>query len=521
MDPARIIADMEPARTVATAALTGLLASILVERMAAPRSPQPRIRPAASLAVLAGVFLLSHVVLTLVLGRPWFAAAIACAGLCLLVAINNAKHAALREPFVYQDLDYLVDALRYPRFYFPHLGLWRAIAVAAAVAAAASIGLWIETALPDRWRPGGPAAVCLVQFACGLLLARAGYRGLGTMTYSAAEDLASAGFVACLVAYGIAQRASPTLRTSSPGVRAHRSAAPTAPHLVAVQSESFFDPRSLGVSVDADVLANFDRLQRGGALHGTVRVPAWGADTVRSEFAFLSGIDERSLGVHRFNPYRKAEKWRIATLANGLKALGYRTVCIHPFDASYYRRDRVIPALGFDEFIDVRAFPGAERCGDYVSDAALAAMVLELVRDSSTPVFVFAITMECHGPWPIDRPADGPGRDGREPEWTAELRAYLRHLRNADGMLGMLCAGLERLPRAASLCWYGDHVPMLPSVYRSFGYPGRSTDFLVWQPALRTSPLQRRPQTLELHELGLRWAELAGREERAARSCLR
>src|SRR5690606_4826345 len=124
------------------------------------------------------------------------------------------------------------------------------------------------------------------------------------------------------------------------------------PDLVSVQSESFFDVRREFPEVQRSVLAQFDELCAQAVQYGELTVAARGANTVRSEFAFLSGVDVGTLGVHQFNPYRTlASSGKTATLPSYLRALGYRTVCIHPYHANFYRRDRVLPFLGFDEFI--------------------------------------------------------------------------------------------------------------------------------------------------------------------------
>jgi len=92
-----------------------------------------------------------------------------------------------------------------------------------------------------------------------------------------------------------------------------------------VQSESFFDPRLLHRGIADGVLGNYDALRAAGA-SGRLAVPGWGAYTMRTEFAFLSGIGANRLGVHRFNPYRRFARQPISTLAWYLRTIGYRTV---------------------------------------------------------------------------------------------------------------------------------------------------------------------------------------------------
>lgn len=256
------------------------------------------------------------------------------------------------------------------------------------------------------------------------------------------------------------------------------------PHLVAVQSESFFDPRLLFAGIRPEVLAEFDRLRADAVALGKLKVPAWRADTMRTEFAFLNGIGEDKLGVHRFNPYRAiAAGSDVPSLASYLKRLGYRTVCIHPYPASFYQRDRVFPGLGFDEFLDVRAFDDTMRFGPYIGDAAVADKVAALLREATGPLFVFVITMENHGPLHLKRvaPADVDALYSvPPPDGCDDLTIYLRHLRNADQMIAKLLQALDRCERPASLCWFGDHVPLMPSVYEPFGVPNGEVEYVIW-----------------------------------------
>ena len=176
------------------------------------------------------------------------------------------------------------------------------------------------------------------------------------------------------------------------------------PNLVVVQSESFFDVRQVFAGIRPEILTAFDSLQTSASSWGKLAVPAWGANTVRTEFAFLSGVSAAQLSIHRFNPYRKLARQNVPTLVSFLRNLGYRTVCVHPYPASFYNRDKVFPLLGFDEFIDIYSFTRIEKTGPYVGDVALAEKVCALLRDSSAqPIFVFVITMENHGPLHLEK----------------------------------------------------------------------------------------------------------------------
>jgi hypothetical protein len=47
-------------------------------------------------------------------------------------------------------------------------------------------------------------------------------------------------------------------------------------------------------------------------------------------------------------------------------------------------------------------------------------------------------------------------------------------------MIACLRQALEQLERSASLCWFGDHVPIMPAVYEQLGIPDGETDYVIW-----------------------------------------
>lgn len=454
-----------------------------------PALPAPWRWAWQGLTLHAGLWLIMHALLVLVLGRPWFAMAIGLAFLMLLVQVSNAKFHSLREPFVFQDFEYFTDAIRHPRLYIPFLGWWKFALIVVAVLAALGIGLWLEAAPVGRFSLNGQLGETapLLLLGCLVLLIS---KGGPQPSFMPSTDLRQLGFLACLWHYGWAERSPLQLPKQLP---AATGLAVERPDLLVVQSESFFDPRRLYSGIRPELLAEFDRLNGEALCHGRLMVPAWGANTVRSEFAFLSGAAEDNLGVHRFNPYRQILKAELVTLAKVLKALGYRTICVHPYPASFYGRDRVYPHLGFDEFIDISAFEGAERVGPYIGDQAVATKVKALLATATEPLFIFVITMENHGPLHLEKAgvADYAAcYTAHPPPGCDDLTVYLRHLKNADRMMGELRTCLEQRPRPARLCWYGDHVPIMAEVYRQLGDPDGQTEYFIWsnRPAEKKAP---------------------------------
>lgn len=468
---------------VAWPALTGLALSFLLEHWVQPR-PQPCWRrPPATSAIHAALWLLLFCLELAVFRRPWFAMAIVSAFQLFVVLVNNAKFHSLREPFIYQDFEYFLDALKHPRLYLPFLGTLRTVIAVAGFILAFYGGLSLETALSARTPlPDFFILVASVAGFAGMLL----WWGAGQslpVTFAPQNDLRQLGLLSSLWRYAREERQRPAL--PAPRARAQAPAEDAAlPHLVVVQSESFFDARRLFAGIRPQVLQEFDALKACAACQGQVEVAAWGANTVRTEFAFLSGLSPEALGVHRFNPYRKLARQSIPTIARDLQRLGYRTVCVHPYFSSFYGRDAVFPLLGFDEFVDIESFKDVENTGPYIGDIALARKVCALLQQSSSqPVFVFVISMENHGPLHLEK---AHAQDVAQlysnppPDGCDDLTIYLRHLGNADRMAAMLRDQLQAMPGPSWLCWYGDHVPIMPKVYSALPAPDGKTDYLVW-----------------------------------------
>jgi hypothetical protein len=474
----------------------GVALSFAIEAACDPRPASPWGRPWPANLIHIGIWLLVFVGESILFRRPWFASANVDALFLALVLINNAKVHSLREPFVYQDFDYITDALRHPRLYIPFLGMARLLIAVAAIVAVIVAGLLLEarmTASLSRQE----FALGLVSLALGaILLLLVARRKLPRTQHDPIADLVRLGLVAFWWRYAADEREPPPLRPAHPryaqknhtdcdGSPGRRDLTAAQPDLIAVQSESFFDARRLFHGVDRAVLRHFDALGAIAEAHGTLEVAAWGANTVRTEFAFLSGLDPASLGVHRFNPYRRLAQSGVPTMASYLRRLGYRTVCVHPYPQSFYRRDAAYPALGFDEFIDIRAFADTGRVGAFVGDRAVAEKIRSLVATPDRrPLFVFAITMENLGPLHLEALEPGDIERfyaQRPPENCEDLTVYLRHLANADHMIDDLRRGLEALPGPAGLCFFGDHVPIMSKVYAALGSPDGRTDYLIWK----------------------------------------
>jgi hypothetical protein len=472
-------------------ALTGLLpcslAWLLMRRRfgARLRGSEP-----AALLLDGGPVLIGFLLLLAATARPLLSAVPIAAAAAGLAMVDAVKRATLREPLVFADRAELLEVVRHPRLYLPYAGTSFVLAgTAAAASAFAALG-GLE---PPLWGRSWAAATlawptaALAAAACFVIPARPPMLGVLARLYARARpsrdpatDLARFGPLACVVMHATLARAERPRRRAAAASRPPAGFALRGP-VVIVQSESFFDVRRLHPSL-ADAVPCFARLCRQAAAHGRLDVPAWGANTVRTEFAALTGLDEAAIGLDRFNPYEAFARERVASAAWQAKAAGRRTICVHPFALDFYARRRVLPALGFDELIGPERFEDAPRAGEWVSDEAVGQVLAELIAEHGAELFVFAITMECHGPFDRDdRETAAPALlELLDPRDAIELARYLRRLRGADALLGVVTEALAARGGPGWLAFYGDHQPSLPRCFDRLGLLDPRTDHLLW-----------------------------------------
>jgi hypothetical protein len=442
-------------------------------------------------------------------GRPLFAGFVILilgAGLALA---DRTMRATLHEPVVFSEMSELPQIFTHPHLYLPFAGPGLVIGGALGGSAVGVMLLLYEPALWEP-RPITMLAAAGLIVAGGWLFSREPLLGALAQTFrrlnpsdNPATDATELGPFAMLIVHCViarAERRSRQLALAAPAIVGCNNGC-SAP-VVLVQCESFFDARRLSPSIPEGSLEGFDACCRGAAMHGRLDVPGWGANTMRSEFAVLTGIPESALGYDRFNPYYALARVPIASQVWRLRQAGYRTICLHPFDGRFFRRDLVMPALGFEKFL-CRETLGGSRVPPYFPDPELADHVLRVLDAEGPRTFIFVITMDNHGPWRLPAAAADPHAarilDPAVVPQGRELLGYLDGLRRSDRMLQILMQGLAQRNQGAILAFYGDHLPSLPHAFSHFGFDEPHSDYVIW-PGEHSAPPQR--IDLPAHELG-------------------
>lgn len=426
-----------------------------------------RPRPAVGLRSLIGLWLNALVMvigfgfMMALCGDPVAAALVIIGLMAALGMASNTKYAVLGEPALFCDLALVGAAFRHPQFYFTALSppqLFALIIGALALPAAMAV-LFVAELTPHLL-----GLSCVVGGMAMLAGSLAMLRGSAVASIADTEsDLARHGLVATMLLHWQHWRGSvdpPPCTTALPVTTA------AAGLVVIVQCESFADPAEL-FGDPALALPGLTAAQAAAWQAGGLLVSGFGAYTMRTEYGVIFGRDEVALGFRRYDPYLTAIGETSHALPARLAAAGWRSVFVHPHDIRFYGRDTLLPAAGFADLVGIDRFalPVAGE-GRYVSDAAITDVMLGIIGSANQPLLIHAVTIENHGPWPVDRPTKtGPKAGQNTGQQTGGApSAYLDLVRRGDAMLARLQAALIARGKPAVLVFYGDHRPSIPGV---------------------------------------------------------
>ena len=424
-------------------------------------------------------------------------------GLLLLIAshaANTAKLQQLEMPLLPGDFHFLEEIGSALPLFVHYIGTSLQPVLIALGVLALTVALFREAAWPlmRGWKRLAVAAVS-ITLGVGIIQGWTPWRAVYSAErlrfepWSVVDSARKAGMVGNLVLYNweLAKRqelhpdrnaARELLRANVDGLRQHLSpnssslAMPsgTQPDIVIIQSESLFDPARLNGAPKNTYLPNFHRLAKRG-LSGELKVPTYAGGTIRTEFEVLTGLALAFFPGVQY-PYFEIADRPIPGIVRTLSRQGYQTTAIHPNSGVFWNRNPAYQQIGFDRFVDDKAFSKDDIVGLFTGDAALTDHVLAQLDQDGPPQLIFAVTMENHGPFDwrpgldaerlaaMQMPA---GLDEGGEYW---MRNYLYLLGDADHELGRLADALQKRKRRTLLLFYGDHLPALPPVYHQIGF---------------------------------------------------
>lgn len=241
---------------------------------------------------------------------------------------------------------------------------------------------------------------------------------------------------------------------------------PVPENIICIMNESFADLSIYpNVETAQDAMPFFRSLSE-NAQKGALMVSVQGGTTANTEYEFLTG-NSMMLAPNSipFTTYIQTDQFALPRI---LAETGYRSVAVHPYYASGWRRNEVYPRLGFSEFYDKEDFDvrDPEKIRRYISDREDVEYLIDLLeaKPEGEKLFLFNVTMQNHGGYEYDgddfrsdvRLVDFPGnaKDAAE--------QYLTCIRLSDASLEELVTYLSGIDEKTLVCFFGDHQPGLP-----------------------------------------------------------
>ncbi|MBR3833142.1 MAG: LTA synthase family protein [Lachnospiraceae bacterium] len=237
------------------------------------------------------------------------------------------------------------------------------------------------------------------------------------------------------------------------------------PNIIVIQLETFFDPKEIvGLDMSQDPIPTFTKFKEQYP-SGYLTVPALGAGTANTEFEVLTGFSSGFFGAGEY-PYKTTvNEESVEGLCSVLKGEGYGTYAIHNNKSSFYDRRNVYEKMGFDVFIPLEYMYDLQFTSTgWAKDESLIADIMKCLRDTEGQDFVYTISLQAHGKYPI-------GEDtceehisltyGDDIEVQQQMTYYVNQLYEMDVFLEHLKAELDAYGEDYVLVLYGDHLPSI------------------------------------------------------------
>ncbi|MGN8151808.1 LTA synthase family protein [Agrobacterium sp. 22094] len=242
------------------------------------------------------------------------------------------------------------------------------------------------------------------------------------------------------------------------------------PDVIMIMSESLWDPTRLeNVTFSKDPMPRIRAMQS-----GHVFSPEFGGMTANVEFEALTGFSNAFLPYGSI-PYQQYVRRPVPSLATFFRSEGYSAVAVHPFQEWFWNRREVYKHFGFEEFRSEETLPPMEKRGAFASDAALTNEIIQTVDAAEKPQFLFAVTLQGHGPYEANRYAEKAVSVSGDFSDNARdaLATYAQGVSEADDSFAKLIAWAKGRERETVIVLFGDHLPPLGQAFVESGYmPG-------------------------------------------------
>ncbi len=230
------------------------------------------------------------------------------------------------------------------------------------------------------------------------------------------------------------------------------------PNIIVIMNESLADFSVFReLETDVPVLPFLSTLEE-NTVKGYSVSSIYGGNTATSEYEFLTGDSNILYHTMPYSTMIQREE-KVMGLPAQLRSAGYRTIAVHPYSNSAYRRSIVYPSLGFEEMYFQEDLKGlcSVRNGLYASDESNYGEILRLLKEKGPGerVFLFDVTMQNHAPYQdIEKTVRFLGADGYD-----EVEQYLTLANESDLAFSEFLQELEQYGESVIVLMFGDHQP--------------------------------------------------------------
>lgn len=465
-------------------------------------------------AVLAGLLILAMYFLV---RRIWLAMALVSVPALIFHIISAFKLILRNEPFYPWDFNLAGEATNIISSVALHptkMMIAAAVYVAASLLVALVLDLWVLR----RNRPGtraSLAAFAAMTAAFGLLAGHwlsEGYiqeHTIPVRMYNQRWTYEENGFVYAFAANVYVARQDAPADYSAEAIRAEvqdysGSEGSVEPNVIVVMSEAFADIwNAKELQFDEPLAPTYLELAAQYP-SGNCLTSEYGGSTANCEFEVLTGYSTYQMpsGIVPYMSYLNQQTDNYTTF---LQSRGYYTLALHPYQRSFFSREKAYGLMGFQDFYSEEHFEGAERVRymKYVSDDDLADRIIEeFERNQQTDrgFFCHVVTMMNHtsyhkSDWPEEAQVGmTAGCELTEKEYDV-LRCYATGVQLEDQMLAKLVDYFSDVEEPTVLLFFGDHQPSLGTpgyeLMQRIGYVEdntslegilalQSTPYLIW-----------------------------------------
>ncbi|MBS0849773.1 LTA synthase family protein [Citrobacter sp. JGM124] len=231
----------------------------------------------------------------------------------------------------------------------------------------------------------------------------------------------------------------------------------THPDIIVLLQESTVDPHLYHLT-GSQKLPDLKMFEQTGNVkaHTPMRVQTFGGGTWLSEFALLTGLRSDDFGAMKNSVFYSAVDHLNDSLFKQMKANGYYTVVLTPFNKSAYNAGHAYKQMGVDKIIQPQelGYPGdlSENLWHIKTADILDDVKKILSTETDKPLFIYALTMYEHGPYDSDHHDDYAPSSGA-------FSHYVEKISTSDPAMEDFFNFVDTRKKPTIFLHFGDHQP--------------------------------------------------------------